>query len=515
MRTCTRIISTAIVLLALKADSEASPLTSALDYGPHAVGFRATTEIDQSRSAQPRTSFDGKATTGETAMAIDIGIWYPAAASASGTRMTAEAYKSLRSAQARETAIADFTRMTSFAGLTVTADQARDALTAPTRAVRDAPPATGSFPIVVSGSFLGTGWLRAEYLASHGYIVVAAPSSARTATLQASRPEIALETQTRNLEFLWAFAKRLPSADPQRLGVMGVNFDGMAALMFEMRNMAADAIVSIDGYEAKAGSVATVRESPFYDPIRLRIPYLLFVQDEPNPSAALAHDRAIWNEFRYSRRWWYVLEQFNHGQLISDAANAPSLTAEQVAGHLFILKTIRQFLDGYVKRDASAVATLSRSPIDNGLPASLAKTIETGNALPPVPTSEEFETLIMSGAIERAAQVYRAARSANPGLELFDESTIGLYAFRYAQRKSVKEAYDIRTLAAEAFPRSPMAAYQLGIAAVDAGRPQDARAAFDRALTLLRDNSGHQLAPSQREELRQEIEKRLATLSGR
>ena len=42
----------------------------------------------------------------------------------------------------------------------------------------------------------------------------------------------------------------------------------MAALVFEMRIMQADAIISLDGYEAKAGSVSTLRESPFFDPLR-------------------------------------------------------------------------------------------------------------------------------------------------------------------------------------------------------------------------------------------------------
>ena len=510
-------IAVLILLFAATCDNTAAaPATAALDYGPHAVGFRFLTELDHSRAVLPRTTFDGVQTTGETAMAVDIGVWYPAETPVSQARMTAEAYKTLRSPQTRDAVIADFSRMAAFAGMTISTDEALEALTRPTHAVRDALPAPGRFPLVISGAYHGTGWMWAEYLASHGYVVVAAPSSARTATLEASQPEIALEIQTRNLEFLFAYARQQPFVDAGRLGVIGVNFDGMAALVFEMRNMRADAIVSLDGYEAKAGNVATLRGTPFFDPARLRAPYLLFVQDERDPPPALAHDKTIWNALRYATRYWYVLRDFNHVRLISDVGNASSQSPEQAAGHVFILGTMRLALDAYVKRDREAIAALAKRQLDNGLPSTLLKTADRATALPPAPTAEEFEQLVMSGSIDRAANVYRESKAANPDLRLFDESTIGLYAFRYGQRKLVKEALAVRKLAAEAFPESAMAAYQLGIAAVDAGSIPEARFAFERALALIAsERSGAALSPVRRDELRRDIERRMTSLSGR
>jgi hypothetical protein len=83
------------------------------------------------------------------------------------------------------------------------------------------------------------------------------------------RAGIALETQTRNLEFLFAFA-RLEPLSTTHGSASSVNFDGMAALVFQMRNMTAQAVVSVDGYEAKAGNVAT-QAFPFFDPVRMRV----------------------------------------------------------------------------------------------------------------------------------------------------------------------------------------------------------------------------------------------------
>ena len=75
----------------------------------------------------------------------------------------------------------------------------------------------------------------------------------------------------------------------------------------------------------------------------------------------------------------------------------------------------------------------------------------------------------MDGPIERAARAYRAAKAANPHVQIFDENTINLYAFRYTQRKQLDAVLALRRLAVDAFPESADAAYQLGIAAADCG----------------------------------------------
>jgi hypothetical protein len=90
-----RFLPVFVVLTALlrAAAAPAQPVTAALDYGPHPVGFRAVSELDRSRTVQAKTAFDGAATPGEAAMPLQIGIWYPAADASSGSPMTAERYK--------------------------------------------------------------------------------------------------------------------------------------------------------------------------------------------------------------------------------------------------------------------------------------------------------------------------------------------------------------------------------------------------------------------------------------
>jgi tetratricopeptide (TPR) repeat protein len=236
------------------------------------------------------------------------------------------------------------------------------------------------------------------------------------------------------------------------------------------------------------------------------------VQSEREPPPWLTPDRTVWNALRYSTRFWYVLKDFNHTQLISDVSNAGTLSRDQQAGHTFILRTLRLFLDAYVKQDQSAQGALNRSAEEHSLPAALAMVTDRAASLPPAPTGEEFEQLVMDGRVEDAARIYREAARANLALRLFDEDTIGLYAWRYSQRKQPTEALALRRLGAEAFPESPMAAYQLGVAAADARSLADARAAFARALQLLEASS---MPQSRKDELSRDIQKSLAGLAQR
>ena len=126
--------------------------------------------------------------------------------------------------------------------------------------------------------------------------------------------------------------------------------------------------------------------------------------------------------------------------------------------------------------------------------------------LAPAPTPEEFERLVMDGPIERATLAYRQAKAANPRVQIFDEQTINLYAFRYTQRKQMDAVLELRRLAAEAFPESAGAAYQLGVSASDAGQPVESREAFTRALKLL---ESAKMPQEQQEAMRKEIRGRL------
>lgn len=82
---------------------------------------------------------------------------------------------------------------------------------------RGATPAQGKFPIVVyAPSDSSVSWENAdlcEYLASHGYVVLASPSMGAS-TRDMTDDLAGIDAQARDISFLVNYAKTLPDADP-------------------------------------------------------------------------------------------------------------------------------------------------------------------------------------------------------------------------------------------------------------------------------------------------------------
>src|SRR4029078_12544077 len=127
--------------------------------------------------------------------------------------------------------------------------------------------------------------------------------------------------------------RQLPFVDTTRLAVLGVNFDGMAALSFQMKNMATRGVVSLDGWEGKENSTATLASGLHYDPRRMRVPYLVVLQDEQTAPPGLRLDRTVFDALRYSDRQWLVLRSMSHAYLIGNPLVYPDVPADKRASY--------------------------------------------------------------------------------------------------------------------------------------------------------------------------------------
>lgn len=81
-----------------------------------------------------------------------------------------------------------------------------------------------------------------------------------------------LEAQVRDLEFVIAHSRRLPSVHPERLGPLGFNMGGMSCVVLAMRNPDVDAFVSLDAGILYHYPSELPGSSPHYDRSRLRCP---------------------------------------------------------------------------------------------------------------------------------------------------------------------------------------------------------------------------------------------------
>jgi len=525
---CGRSVRRALVLLVVSSSTMHSQAESSagapsrqwgsLAPGRHAVGFRLAGEYDRSRRVAPAADFEGKPNADPLSMSMQVGIWYPARPTPSARRMQYGTFAALGTkrtdlspvtAADRATSIGNMRAFAGFAfGRQISEDAIRAVDTATTAAILDAAPASGRFPVVLAATdgSIAAASVMFEYLASHGIVVVATPSRMSYATMQVSRPGAVIEARVRDLEYLLDRTYRLPFADTTRIAVLGVNFDGMAALAFQMKNMAARAVVSIDGWEGKANGAESLRSSYHFDARRLRVPYFIVNQDEQTASPALTLDRSLFDALRYSDRQWLVLNSMTHAYLIGNPLAYPDVPADKRASYELLVRSTGRFLAAALAdppRRLSAFVTSEGS--SDTRPASV-KDVVRLEALPAIPDDAELERLIMvDRAVDKVASILRAGRQRDSSFMLFPQGTMALYAFRFGRQNDQAFANRLLELNAEAFPRSWNAADALGDgyrAAADTAR---AIAAYTRALELAGSSADSARA-------RQAIERKLASL---
>ncbi|WP_148270228.1 hypothetical protein [Haliscomenobacter hydrossis] len=494
-------MKTIIILLVLmcsisSTSAQIHPQWGELKPGPHAVGYQVFHHYDYGRHIRPRLDFEGKENAGEEALPIQISMWYPAQAS-NTPKMRYEEYLYIGkqkntflplSAEEKKAAGNDLLFPAKFgAGIDLSDDQLQHILQTPCAATQNAKNLKGPFPLIISGTDGGphSNNILCEYLASLGYVVLQTPSAAHTSTLQANKPQLALAERMGNLEHLMAFAKTLSFVDGLRVGILGVNFDGMSALLYQMKNMQADAVVSLDGWEGKAGSKSVLFASPFFDANKMRVPYFTVQQDEKDPPPYLQPDQSVFDTFLYSDRYYGVLQGMNHAYLIANLALIPDLAPDKRKAYHFIFSSIGQFFEAYLKKSSTALAFIQQSALENGYPEGIHKVELKKQAFPAVPSPEEFEKIVMSGEMDKAMHILQEGKKNNPGLSLFDLQTLNLYAFRFTQRQQPETVRAIWQLGVEAFPNSAWAMEKLGDAHLVLSNKSDALHCFEKALALL------------------------------
>jgi dienelactone hydrolase len=242
----------ALVIL-IQAAAPASPqLWAGLPAGVHDVGFR---RLD---------------------IAPGACVWYPAARvpnSAAG-RMTMKSYLGagaeafsgvLRSAKVPDPSV-------------------RAYVDAELLAVPNAPPASGSFPIVAlaqgNAEMAADQAVLAEFLASHGYIVVTADSP-MIATPMATEDEVGpmAERQAVELSRVVDAVLNWPSARRSVRFAAGHSFGARAALLMAMRDTSIRGVISLDGGIGTATAADSFRRAPAFAAAKATAPILHFYEE--------------------------------------------------------------------------------------------------------------------------------------------------------------------------------------------------------------------------------------------
>lgn len=309
-------------------------------------------------------------------------VWYPA-----------------QKVEARSMTVAEYAKLleteTSFDHPSLTKDVAdtlegiRPALETHTRAFRDASTRAGHYPVVIyAPSSDAPPWENAdlcEYLASHGYVVIASPGAS-------GGPRIADLTraneQAGDISFLIDYASTLPDTDLSAVAVIGYSWGGLANLFAAARDKRIDALVGLDGSMRYESSV--IRQAGDVHPSEMKIPLLYLAEGHfTMEEIASTYDPAkgIHLDPEALNQWTggdclivYMLglihEEFsslfqrdeNVWKMYPDNHKADYTRADGIVGYGLIARYTLNFLDAYLKHDVSGAAFLKRTPAENGAP---------------------------------------------------------------------------------------------------------------------------------------------------
>jgi dienelactone hydrolase len=427
-----RILFAAILVSFASLSQAASNFTFEPAPGPHGVGLRVVEQYDYARAYRGRYDVvTGKAVTGETARPMQTVVWYPA--QKGGKRVSYGDYANLnisadsfglpaaqisKEAQARQKTVA----------LEVGEAQAAAELAGAMLAVRGAPPLAGKFPVVIyAPSFSASAAENAElceYLASHGYLVIASPSMGASTRSMTDNLE-GIETQAADIAFLIAYAHTLPQADISKLAVAGFSWGGISNVFVAARDSRVKALVNLDGSVRYWPEL--VEQSGYVRPARVAVP-MLFLAARPRSLEELAKRgkpvTSFLNEMKYSDLYTVTLHPMEHMAFASESLHLLSTKrfveysrAEAGQAYGWMARYVLQFLNAYLLGQEPGKTFLNNTPQQNGVPGhmvSVAKALSQG----PAPTLEMLAFESAKSGFSNVEQVYQAMRKRDAKFEV-------------------------------------------------------------------------------------------------
>ena len=461
--------------------------------GPYPVGLNVVNQYDPSRKF-PATPDRPNAPARQGSRPLQTLIWYPAVPSGA-TSMKVGDYVALADTEISFDA-PDPER-------NKWRTQSKGSFDGPLWAIRNAKMAEGHYPILIyAPSDSSIAWENAdlcEYLASHGYVVLASRSMG-VSTRDMSDDLAGVDSQARDISFLITYAEALSDADVSKVAVVSWSWGGIASLFAAARDPRITALAEMDGsmryfpgLVAKAGSI---------HPEQLNVPLLFFTSNrenfiEENDSSNMemtGHN--VLNEWTHADVMTVNMLGMSHPEFCSmfERFKTPKDFAEwdQVAdygrkdantSYSWVALYMLQFLNAYVKHDAPAKAFLGRTPAENGVPLHI-----MGIRFRP----GSFDEIMRSAARKGEESAWKAFQSFTDDPMHHhmtgEEKTINRLGYGSLQEKDPSSAIVLFRLNTRAYPDSANAWDSLGDGYEATNDIQDARMAYARSVELNPDN---------------------------
>lgn len=472
------------VLLTTSTTVLAQALTPAA--GPHAVGLHIVRQLDASRPATPKVTLFGARTAADTGRPMQTLVWYPAqVSSAAHVRYLDYLQSGLTD---------DFALSASDLASASKKWSNLPAAQTPMLAVHDARAVAGPFPVVIYAPSFGAGAAEnadlCEYLASHGYIVLA--SASRGARDNAMTDDLeGVQAQAADIAWLASYAATIPGADLSKLAVAGYSWGGLANVFAASQSGRVKALVSLDGSVRYYPQLITAAGA--ITPANTAVP-MLSIGSRPDSIERLNEREkstavSFLNQMIYSDVYLANMQPMEHRhfsgewiRLSADASYIDYNRTEVQAAHSWTARYVRAFLDAYLKQDAAAVAFLKSTPSANGVPAHML----SWNARPAsaiAPSKASFVAEFKHRQFKDAAGIYTEMRKNAPDFKLM-AGDLNLWGYELLAKKNPQGAIDLFKLGISLEPRWGDIQDSLGEAYEAAGEPALALAAYEKALAL-------------------------------
>ena len=378
-----RVILFMVVFCASTMTHAASLFTFSNTPGMHGIGVRYVKQYDRTRSYSPERGmlasvFSKKENRGRPIQTV---IWYPAEKGGQPVR-----YDDYLQLVGWET---DFERSPKEEARTVDAwlrmvtegkrkAQVESERRRPMWAVRDAAPKAGKFPVVIYAPSVNNTTFEnadiAEFLASHGYIVISGPTIGLT-DRWIKKDLMHAELQAADIRFLIDYARTLPQADTTRLAVAGFSWGGLSNILAAAKDPRIKALVCMDGAVRYYNSI--VAQAKYAQPDKLKTPLLFLAQSPASMETNIRYKEDMSGSFISGMvnadvylLTMYPMEHVHFGSSyirLDDPAEYREYTPEEVSfAYSLGARYILNFLNGYLKNDRAGLSYLNNRPVNNG-----------------------------------------------------------------------------------------------------------------------------------------------------
>lgn len=365
-------------------------------------------------------------------------------------------------------------------------------------------PVEQTFPVIIySASYQASSienFLLCEYLASHGYIVIAAPSLGTTTKPLEGGTVKDMETQARDAEFLIKEALKNKYADKSSIALMGFSFGGMGNTLVKMRNGMVKAVISLDGSERYQYS--TLSKSPYFNPAKINVPYIHLSQKEI-PKEVLEEEKidpklntefALYDSLKNSKAYKLRFNDMTHayfstlGVLFHDRDKRQDKSDEKIMeSYRLVCKYALNFLNATLKNDLQALKYLSNTPEANGIKAGLILR-ETKEPAPEKFRFEDFNNMAIKRHYKDLNGLYQQLIKQYPGFKLPEGNLNNLGLQLLFNKETSDKGIRVFLFATEQYPESANLFDSLAEAYLYVGNKSLAIINFKKSLSLDKSN---------------------------